>query len=61
MWKKARVNKQGEYDNNDVQQVVHKITCNARMHIQKRLRVACLLMQISIMLRRYFKFYLSLS
>ncbi|XP_050939058.1 uncharacterized protein LOC127148787 [Cucumis melo] len=25
MWKKARVNKQGQYDNDDVQQVVHKI------------------------------------
>ncbi|TYK02523.1 putative serine/threonine-protein kinase nek2 [Cucumis melo var. makuwa] len=25
MWKKARVNKQGQYDNDDIQQVVHKI------------------------------------
>ncbi|KAA0062002.1 putative alanine--tRNA ligase [Cucumis melo var. makuwa] len=25
MWKKAQVNKQGQYDNDDVQQVVHKI------------------------------------
>ncbi|KAA0054543.1 putative serine/threonine-protein kinase nek2 [Cucumis melo var. makuwa] len=25
MWKKTRVNKQGEYDNDDLQQVVHKI------------------------------------
>ncbi|XP_031739205.1 uncharacterized protein LOC116402905 [Cucumis sativus] len=25
MWKKARVNKKGEYENDDVQQVVHKI------------------------------------
>ncbi|KAA0040638.1 putative serine/threonine-protein kinase nek2 [Cucumis melo var. makuwa] len=25
MWKKSRANKQGEYDNDDVQQVVHKI------------------------------------
>ncbi|TYK13523.1 putative serine/threonine-protein kinase nek2 [Cucumis melo var. makuwa] len=26
MWKKARVNKQGQYDNDDIQQVLHKIT-----------------------------------
>ncbi|KAL4017559.1 hypothetical protein IC575_021114 [Cucumis melo] len=25
MWKKARVNKQGQYDNDDIQQIVHKI------------------------------------
>ncbi|KAL4013826.1 hypothetical protein IC575_026010 [Cucumis melo] len=25
LWKKARVNKQGQYDNDDIQQVVHKI------------------------------------
>ncbi|KAL0540028.1 hypothetical protein IC582_024256 [Cucumis melo] len=25
MWKKTRVNKQGQYDNDDIQQVVHKI------------------------------------
>ncbi|TYK30271.1 putative serine/threonine-protein kinase nek2 [Cucumis melo var. makuwa] len=25
MWKKARVNKKGQYDNDDIQQVVHKI------------------------------------
>ncbi|TYK11232.1 putative serine/threonine-protein kinase nek2 [Cucumis melo var. makuwa] len=25
MWKKARINKQGQYDNDNVQQVVHKM------------------------------------
>ncbi|KAA0032239.1 putative serine/threonine-protein kinase nek2 [Cucumis melo var. makuwa] len=32
MWKKARVNKQGQYDNDDIQQVVHKIVNEISMN-----------------------------